>query len=162
MRRMPAGSAGDGELLLHAARQFAGQQVALVRHLQLGEQGLRPGRIVRHAVQAGDEDEVLPHGEIFEEARLVGEEGELALGRDGFRGQVRAVDAHRPLRGRDDAGAAAQGGRFAGAIRPHQPHHLAGLDGKGEVSHRREIAVELGEAVDFDHAAREWKVSGRM
>ena len=51
-------------------------------------------RASRDAVEAGDEAEVLLDGEVVEQARLVGDEGERALGGHRVGGEVDARDPH--------------------------------------------------------------------
>jgi hypothetical protein len=107
---------------------------------------------LRHLVDLGGEGEVLPHGQVLEEPRLIGKKRELALGRDGIGGEVDARDSQGPRRRRDDAGGAAEGGGLARAVGSDQAHDLARLDREREVMDGGEVAIALGEAADFNHA----------
>ncbi len=80
---------------------------------------------VRHAVHTRDEFEVLTHGEVFEQVRLVGNEGERALRLHRVVGHVVAGDRHRALRRSDDADQTAERRRLARAVGAHEPEHLA-------------------------------------
>jgi hypothetical protein len=108
--------AGDGQLLPHAARQLAGERAALVGELQLVEQRRHAARRVAHAVEARDELQVLLDGEVVEEVRLVGDEGELRLAATGSAARSTPATRTRPADGHEDAGAAAQRGGLAGAV----------------------------------------------
>ena len=48
----------------------------------------------------------------------------------------------------------AQRGGLARAVRTDQAEDFAGLDGKGEIVHGGESAVQLGETLDFNHTIR--------
>src|SRR5262245_11078481 len=86
-------SAGDRELLFHAAGKLTGQLVRLVRDLQLLEQWLGERLVIFDAIQPRDEGEVLAHGEVVEEARLVREECQLPLRWDRLARQIVPADA---------------------------------------------------------------------
>ena len=104
--------------------------VGFLGDLQLFEQRLRESGVVGDAVNAGDEVEVLTHGEVIEKTRFVGKESEQAFGRDGVGGEIDAADAHRAAARRDDAGEAAQRARLAGAVGPDEAEDLARLHGE--------------------------------
>ena len=72
-------AAGDGEFLLHAAGEFAGELVGFVGDFEFLEQRFGEGLVVGDAVDPRDEIQVLADREVVEEARFVGEEGEGAL-----------------------------------------------------------------------------------
>src|SRR5450432_3215402 len=94
---------------------------------------------------------MLLDGEMLEQLRLVGDEGEQRLRPLGCCGDVVAAHAHGAARGYDDPRDAAQGGRLAGAIRADEPEYLARRDGKRQPTHGFEVSVSLGEAFDVDH-----------
>ena len=52
-------AAGDGEFLLHAARQFAGQLVGLVGDFQFLEEAARGFLVIGNVVNSGGEGEML-------------------------------------------------------------------------------------------------------
>ena len=64
-----------------------------------------------------------------------------------------AEDAHRALRGRDQAGDRAQQRRLAGAVRPEQRRH-ARLDGERDVADRDDAAEPARQPVDDDRRLR--------
>ena len=145
-------TAGDGQLLLHAARKFAGQGILFVGEFQFFQQGRAGFFVVGHLINAGDEIQVLPDGEIIEQARFVGEKRELFFGGNRVTNDVMAADANRSARGRNDAGKTAQRGGLARAVRADQADDFAGLDGKRQIVHGGEFAVKLGEAFNLNHA----------
>ena len=53
------------------------------------------------------------------------------------------------------------GRRLAGAVRPEQAEHLAGLDREADAAHRADVAVALVKVVEFDcgHDPRLWRAS---
>ncbi len=144
-------AAGDGELLLHAAGELAGEDAGLAVELQLGEQRAGARLPVHDAVEARHQVEVLAHGEVVEEAGLVREERELALGGHGRGGEVVPGDADGAARGREDAAQAAQRARLAGAVGADQAEHLAGGDLEREVVDGGEAAVALRQAMNLEH-----------
>ena len=91
------------------------------------------------AVQLGDVLEVLPHGEVVVEHRLV---AEVAGERPGVErtGGV-AEHRHRPGGGVEQAGGEAQQRRLAAAVVPEQHDPLAGGDVEVDRAERRSVAV---------------------
>ena len=77
----------------------AGQRVFLPGQLQLLEQRRRPRLHVAHAVEPGGEAQVLQDGEVLEQLRLVGHEGQAALGLDRVGDDVVAADGTVPVVG---------------------------------------------------------------
>ena len=88
---------------------------------------------------------MLAHGEVLEEARLVREEGQLALGLHRVRGEQVPRDAHLPRGGREDAREAAQRGGLPCPVGPHQAQHLAGRHAEAQVLHGPQLAVGLAQ-----------------
>ena len=72
--------------------------------------------------------------------------------RAGF--EVPTCDADRAVSGRDDSGQATKRSCFACAIRTHESEDFTGLYGEGQVTDRREIAIEFGQRLDIDHRRR--------
>ena len=147
-------SAGDGEFLLHAAGELAGELVGFFREFEFFEEWLGEGRVVGDAVYARDEVEVLADREVVEEPGFVGEKRELALGGDGIGGEIDTANADGAAVGGDDAGEAAERAGFAGAVGADEAEDLAGLNGERQITDGGEIAVAFGEARDFDHGRR--------
>jgi hypothetical protein len=153
--------AGDGQLLPHPARELAGEGAALLRELQLREQRRDARGRVAHPVEAGHELQVLLDGQVVEEVRLVGDEGELALGRDGVGGEVHAGHAHAPRRGDEDAGAAAERGGLAGAVGPDQPDDLPRVDRERDAAHGEGAVVALAQRADVEQRRGGGRRGGR-
>ena len=130
-------AAGDGELLFHAARQFAGQRVPFVREFEFLQQFAADFFVIGHLINPRDEIQVLPDGEVIEQARFVGEKGELFLGGNRVADDVVAADAHGAARGRNDAGEAAQRGGLARAVRADEADALRRAGWKTKVRSRR-------------------------
>src|SRR5450756_306261 len=78
-------SAGDGELLLHAAREFGGQTAAPVEEFEFPEEGSYSLFRIGNGVESRDEAQVLFDGEIVEQVRFVRDEREGTLGADAIR-----------------------------------------------------------------------------
>ena len=110
-------------------------------------------RGVCHAVETGDEAEVLVDRQILEQLWLVGNECERGFGPPRIRRQVGAGHPHAPAARNDDAGQAPECRCLTRAIRPNETHDLAGRDRERQVVDCDEITVELREAGDFDHAS---------
>src|SRR5690606_6464277 len=83
--------------------------------------------------------------------RAVGDEAELALGRDGIGDEVHAGDADAAARRLEDAGHHAQRRRLAGAVGAEEAEELATRHDEVDALHGGEIAVALHELVDLDH-----------
>ncbi len=145
-------AAGDGELLFHAAGQFAGQRVPFVCDFKLLQQFAADAFVTGHLINPRHEIQMLPDREVIEQARFVGEKGELFLGGQRVADDVVAADAHGTARGRNDAGQTTQCGGLARAIRADQAHHFAGLDRKRKLVHGDELAVKFGETFNLNHA----------
>jgi hypothetical protein len=100
--RLVEEAARDRQLLPHAARQLGRQRLALARELHLREQRPDPRLRVAHAVEPRHEAQVLLHREVVEQLRLVGHEGERALGGHRVHREVDAGHADAPGRRDDD------------------------------------------------------------
>ena len=108
---------------------------------------------VGDAVDAREERHVVPDGEVIEEVRLIGDEGELSARLDGVVDDVVAADAYATRVHRNDAGETTQRRRLAGAVRPHQAEDLAFADAQRKLVHGGEAFVGLDELFDLDHGA---------
>ena len=144
--------AGDGQLLFHAAGKLARQRVPLAGDLQLFQQLVGHRLVIFHLVNPRGEGQVLLHRQVIEQARLVREERQLLLGRNRIAPKVMPANADAAPRRRNNAREAAQGGGLARAIGPHQAHHFARLNLEPEFLHRHELAVQLGQCFNLDHA----------
>ena len=150
-------AAGDGEFLLHAAGEFAGELVGFVGDFEFREKRFGEGLVVGDAVDPRDKIEVLADGEVVEEAGFVGEEGEGAFGGDGSGGEVVAGEADGAGGGGDDAGEAAEGAGFARAVGADQAEDFTRLDGERQVVDGGEGAVAFGETGDRNHVTGSWR-----
>ena len=146
--------AGDGQFLLHAAGKLAGQGVLFAGDLQLFQQLVGHRLVVLHLVNPRGERQVLLHGQVIEQARLIREKRQLPLRRNRIGPKVMPANADAAARRRNNAREAAQGGGLARAIGPHQAHHLAGLNLEAEFVHRHELAVQLGQCFNLNHELR--------
>ena len=140
---MPRDSSLGSALRLSASSNSCEQRVHLLAH-------------AGDLIQPRHELQVLFDGEVVEEPRLVGHEGEMPFGVDGIVAKVESADADDAVGRRMDAGQRAQRGRLARAVRTDQPEDLAALDGEGEVLHRDKGVVVLREAGDFDAVVHAW------
>ena len=123
-------AAGDGQFLLHAAGQFTGQRIPLVRNFKLFQQDAADAFVIGNLVDSRDEIQVLPDGEIIKQTRFIGKKRELFLGGNGIVNNVMTVNAHGAVAGRDNAGEAPQGGGLAGAVRDRRGPALRRAGGK--------------------------------
>src|SRR5215470_13691080 len=94
---------------------------------------------------------MLLDGQIVEEMRLVGNEGERALRLDRIALNVMAGDQDGAARRRNDAGETAKRRGLPRSIGPDEPEHFAHADVEGERANGGERAVELPEISDLDH-----------
>ena len=118
--------AADRHLLPHPPRQLLRHRVALLLQLELAEQRLAPRLEIVHAIGRGDELEVLPDRQRVEELGVVGDIGQLALGRDRVVDDVVPGDEEPAARRPDDARQRPEGRRLAGAVGPEQPEDRPG------------------------------------
>jgi len=151
--RLVQQSAGDDELLLHAARQLAGKGEVLLGEVVLRQQPGGALLAVRYPVDTREQRHVVPYRQVVEQVRFVGHEGELLARRDGLFDEIVAADADGSGRHRDDAGEAAQRGGLSGAVRSHQPEDLPRADVQRQLVDGGEPLVGLDQLVDLDHGA---------
>ena len=138
--------AGDGELLLHSARELARQRrrACSPAPAPRAAPGIRASD-VGHLIEPADEAQVLLDGEVLEQVRLVRDEREQRLG--GHR--RRAPGRGPPIRIRPRLGMMMPGdapdGRGLARRRsgPTSPSTSPGPHLEGETPDRREVAVEL-------------------
>lgn len=128
-------------MLLHATGELAGERVPLRRKLELLQEHLSLGLGVAHAVDAGRQAQVLRHGEVVEEIRLIGEKCQLAFGLHRRSGEVPPADEDAPGRRPVDAHQAAERGGLARAVGPDEPEDFAGADTERQMADGRDGAV---------------------
>lgn len=121
-------AAGQGKLLFHASRKFARHEFSFIGNFELLENLFGARFVIGKLIQPGREGEMLSERKIIEQARLVGEEGQLPLGFDWFSGEVDPVKENATLRRRNYAGEATKRGGLAGSVGADQPHDVARLD----------------------------------
>ncbi len=138
--RLGGQRAGQRDPLPLAARERAGQPVAVALEPHHPQQTGHPGVDVAGAPQPRCVAHVAGHGEVGEELALLEHQREpAAVG--GHPGQVGAVPAHPARRRRLEPGHRPQQRRLAAAGRAEHGHHLAGGHGEVGVAQRRH-AVE--------------------
>src|SRR5688572_25579736 len=86
--------AGEPELLLHAARELAGETVLERLEVREAEEPFEPSRALApwHAEEVGVEVEVLEHGEVGIETKPLRHVGEVGLHSLRVRGDAEAED----------------------------------------------------------------------
>jgi hypothetical protein len=142
--------AGEGELLLHPARQTLGQPIAKRRETHQLEQAVASRPPVVDAVQLGEEADVLVHREIAVEREALGEVADAARELAPVGGWLEPAGAQRAaVRGKQAQDAAQRRG-LACAIGPDEPEHLAALDAEVEAVDGRDAAVAAHETRDLD------------
>ena len=104
----------------------------------------------RDPIGRGDELEVFPDRQRVEELGVVGDIGQLALGRDRVVHDVVPADEEPPARRPDDARQRAEGGRLAGAVGPEQPEDRARRHLEAQPVHRDDLAIRLVIVLDED------------
>ena len=111
----------DGATVVIVGAGYPGKRRIYERMAALGAR-----LVILDAIEPCDEREVLPDGQIVEQARLVRKECQLTLCRNGFPGDIGSADSNRAARGGNDSSQTPQRGGLSRSIRPHQPQHLAG------------------------------------
>ncbi len=134
LRRMEQ-RAGQSQLLLHAARELAGQPTGKGcqrRERQEAVKGLA-SLGADHATQIGVEIEVLEHREIFVKAKSLRHVTEHTPHRRDFADGIVTFDENAPLAGHEQPGHQPQERGLAGAVRADQPGDLSRLDAQVEL-----------------------------
>ena len=147
-RRVVHDGAGERQPLLEAERQLPGGGGEVRPQVEGGGHALDrlAAPCPRQSVGAGEELQVLAHGEIAVERELL---RHVAKPRPaGGRGlvEVEPVDARGALAGAEQAAHHLEGGGLAGAVRPQEAEDLAPRDGEGNAVRGREAAEAAGEA----------------
>ena len=148
--------AGDGEHLLLAAGEAAGDEVALL--LQDREHGEGVRHVLLHpvvGVEEGAEAQVLLDRQVGEDLPALGRLGEAVadalVGRDG--GEALAAEGDGAAGDRLDAGEAAQERRLAGAVGADDGDDLAGVDREVDAVQHLDAAVARAQALDVKHGS---------
>ena len=105
----------------------------------------------RHALDLGDERQVLHDRHVGVERRRLRQIAGPALGLDRLVEHVEARDDRLALRGRHVAGQDAHRRRLARAVRPQEPENFAPFHAEADVVHCGDAAVALGEMLNLDH-----------
>ena len=145
--------AGEAELLLHAARELAGEAVAERAEVREREEPLEARRALgsRHPVEVGVEAEVLLDREVGVEAEALRHVGDAVLDRLGVAGDRDAGEDRVAGGGPQHAGEHAQRRGLAGAVRPDEAEQLAAADLEAQILDRGQLAEAAGEPLGADH-----------
>ena len=104
--------------------------------------------------------EIFPHGEIGEDAAILGHETKAAPG-DLERPQPRnlfAKKANHAVALRNEPHQRLDRGRLAGAVAAHESHHLAAADVKRRLKQYLRGAVPGLQSLDFEHRRAHWVI----
>ena len=103
------------------------------------------------SAQVGGETQKPMHCHVGIAGRVFRQVTDEALGRQRVLDDIKAADGDaargRWIKARDDA----HSGRFAGAVRPQKPQHLAALDGKRDIVDSMLCPERFHQIFDFDH-----------
>ena len=124
---------GQRQALLPAARERAGELVRAVGEAEPLQRLGHPLAPPVQGVEAGDEVEVLPDGEILVEAEALGHVADLALDRPRLVDDVVAEAGAAAAVGRQQAAQHADGRGLAAAVGAEEAADLAALDLDAEV-----------------------------
>ncbi len=133
-----------------AVEQF-GQAEQTGEVLQFGA-----GRVGRHGVEVGEEQQHFADAEGLVEAGVGGDQADAALDLIGMVGGVEAGDCRPSAAGRQQAEDHADGGGFAGAVGTEQTVDLAGRDGERQVRDGNDLVAAgqreaLGQVLNMNH-----------
>ena len=148
--RLRQDAGAERQPLLPAARQLAGKLIGAGGKPEPADRLARRLARIGHAIDAGDEFEILANGQIGVEAEALRHVADIALDRVGLRADV--VAEAGPLAGirREQPAQHAQRRSLAAAVRPEKAVDLALRHLQAEVVHDRAWAEALGEAVHVD------------
>ena len=141
--------ARERQLLLHAARQALGQPRPERRQLHHVEQPVPALAVVRHAVDLGEEGDVLVDREVAVEAELLREVAHLRRDRVVLPDRVVAEHADGAAGGLEQPAQQPDRRRLARAVRADEAEHLALADGVRHAGDRLGRAEALRDAVQF-------------
>ena len=143
---------GHRQPLLVAAGQLAAGSACDAAELELLQ---RPGDAFALAaaaqpIGAGEEVQVLDHGELAIERELLRHVADALPGRGAGVAQIDAGDAQRAAAGRQQTAEHAERGRLAGPVGPEQAEDLAAVDLEADMIDGGERAELPDEIVDLD------------
>jgi hypothetical protein len=104
----------------------------------------------RHPVEVANEGQELGAGQPLEEVRSLGHKGEGGAGQPRLPGDIMPIDPGAASSWAQQPGQDAQGGGFAGAVRPEKAEHFARPNLEGKTAERLDCTVALDEALDGD------------
>ena len=138
--------AGKAELLLHAARQLAGEPTRESLEIRQGEKLVERGRALglRQPAQIGVQVEIFLNRQVLVEAEALRHIADSGLNSGGISTSVEAEHLHGPFVRQHEPGHNADQRRLAGAVRPDQPGDFAAPDRSG---HRVERGRRSPEAL---------------
>ena len=148
--RIGQGAGAEREALLPAAGKLAGElsvatlQPQALDHLARGAAG------VGHAIEPGDEFQILAHRQILVQRKALRHVADLALDLVGVAADIVAQTRSLAAVGRQQAAQHADGGGLAAAVRPEKAVDLAALDLHREVMHHLAAAERFGQAANVD------------
>ena len=144
--------ARESEALLPAAGERAGQQVLLppeIRHRDRPRLALRSLRAAK-TVDASEEPQVLPDGEVLVKTEALAHVSDLALDGIGVLRDIDPQDLRRPGGRREQPAEDPDRGRLPRSIASEESEHLSFFDGDRERVDGREGAEALREEARFD------------
>jgi hypothetical protein len=124
-----------------------------VRSLSSKNSAKRRMRVVRQAIQRGDQVEILPAGERLEDGAGLRHVADDLLHLDGLTDDVEAEDLRRARRRRQHARQHLDGGRLPGAVGSEESDELPGRDLEIETADRLDLAVSFREPAESDHVS---------
>ena len=144
--------AGEGDLLLHAAREALAALMPVLPQLQHLQQfvGAGAGGFGLDAPQARDEFQIFQRVELVVKHGLVRQPCGDALGVDGLAARVDAEYGNLAGVGGQKPGDHPQGGRLAGAIGAEQGEKFASADAEVQPVHRDGTAKRLSQGAKFE------------
>ena len=107
--------------------------------------------LVRQAVEFAGENQVLVHGQLVVERKLLRHVADHFLDRVAFARDVVAGDPRGAFRRFENAAEHSDDGGFAGAVRPEKSEDRAARDGKADVIDGGESAEALRQPLALDH-----------
>ena len=141
--------AAQTQLLLHAAREPAGQAAGKGSQSAEGQQPLTPLATLAagHSEDIGVEGDILPHGQVRVEAETLAHIADLALDPFGPGRKYTAQYLQPAFLRIEDTGQHAQGGGLAGTVGADQAKELSLGDGEGQAIHGGQLAEATCEVV---------------
>src|SRR2546421_2122962 len=154
------------------SRELLAQRVGHAEQVELLQHVVGPAArfVAVHAVALEDEEQVLPDGQLAEDARFLRQVAQPHPGAavEWQAGQVLAAQVHLALVGVEQPHHAVEAGRLPGAIGTQEAHHLAGVHVEGDPVHDLAAPEALRQTAGVQGAHRfppapasSWCASGR-